>query len=199
MLLRRLRCQEDLSFKIFGPPSAGTIGGPWEEGATAKPPLPPPSNTSLWAGGYSPFVLSDVVNRVAPRHLLLASRGGAGGGDPEDRAAAAEGGPRGPQGRAREGEGGARRGPRPHGGGDQAMPGAGAEARPVHIQRAGACPQTRSAQPRHPACRFRAWLEAGHGGTRPLPPPPPRPQSEPLSCAQWVSNSKPFYNTVKAE
>ena len=32
ILLRSLRCQDDLSLKNFGPPSAGTIGGPWEEG-----------------------------------------------------------------------------------------------------------------------------------------------------------------------
>ena len=47
LLLRRLRCQEGLSFKIHGPPSAGTIGGPWEEGVPANPPPlpdPPPSN-----------------------------------------------------------------------------------------------------------------------------------------------------------
>ena len=31
-LLRRLRCQEDLRFTNFGPSSAGTTGGPWEEG-----------------------------------------------------------------------------------------------------------------------------------------------------------------------
>ena len=35
VLLRRLRCQEDLSSKIVGPPSAGTIGGPCQ-------PTPPP-------------------------------------------------------------------------------------------------------------------------------------------------------------
>ena len=39
--------------KVFGPPSAGTIGGPWEEvppppfQTPAAPPLPPPSNTPL--------------------------------------------------------------------------------------------------------------------------------------------------------
>ena len=43
ILLRRLRCQEDLRFKNFGPPSAGTIGGPWEEGGPSQPPpLPIP-------------------------------------------------------------------------------------------------------------------------------------------------------------
>ena len=44
ILLRRLRCHEDLRFTIFGPPSVGTIGGPKEEGVPAKPPLqtPPP-------------------------------------------------------------------------------------------------------------------------------------------------------------
>ena len=40
ILLRRLRRQEDLSFKIFGPPSAGTIGEAKEEGAPANPPSP---------------------------------------------------------------------------------------------------------------------------------------------------------------
>ena len=30
--LRRLWCQEDLRFKIFGPPLEGTTGGSWEEG-----------------------------------------------------------------------------------------------------------------------------------------------------------------------
>ena len=34
----RLRCQEDLSFKMFAPPSAATIGGPWEEGGGGLPP-----------------------------------------------------------------------------------------------------------------------------------------------------------------
>ena len=55
ILLRRLPCQEDLSFKKFGPLSPGTIGGPWEEGGPSQAPLPlqtpppssPPSNTSL--------------------------------------------------------------------------------------------------------------------------------------------------------
>ena len=37
-----LRCQEDLSLQIFGPPSAGTIGGPWEEGGGPSQPLPLP-------------------------------------------------------------------------------------------------------------------------------------------------------------
>ena len=41
ILLRRLRCQEDLRVKIFGPPSAGTIG-PWEEGGSQPTPPPPP-------------------------------------------------------------------------------------------------------------------------------------------------------------
>ena len=31
-------CQEDLRFKNFGPPSAGTIGGPWEEGGSQPNP-----------------------------------------------------------------------------------------------------------------------------------------------------------------
>ena len=45
ILLRRLRCQEDLR---FGPRLAGTTGGPWEEGGSQPPPPPPsPSNTSL--------------------------------------------------------------------------------------------------------------------------------------------------------
>ena len=38
----------DLSFKIFGPPSAETIGGPWEEGGPSQPPppfqTPPPTH-----------------------------------------------------------------------------------------------------------------------------------------------------------
>ena len=55
ILLRRLRCQEDLSLKIFGLPSAGTQGG----GSQPPPPPPfrpppsdppPPSNTSLGMG-----------------------------------------------------------------------------------------------------------------------------------------------------
>ena len=41
ILFRRLRCQEDLRFKILGPPPAGTIGGPWEEGGPSQPPSPP--------------------------------------------------------------------------------------------------------------------------------------------------------------
>ena len=49
-LLRRLRCQEDLGLKMFGPPSAGTIGGPpggrWGPSQTRLP-LPSPSNTPL--------------------------------------------------------------------------------------------------------------------------------------------------------
>ena len=40
--------QEDLSFKISGPPLAGTIEGPWEEGGHSHPPHPP-SNTFLVA------------------------------------------------------------------------------------------------------------------------------------------------------
>ena len=57
ILLRRLRIQEDLRLKIFGPPSAGTIG----EGGVSLPnpppppcppdPLSPPSSTSLLPGG----------------------------------------------------------------------------------------------------------------------------------------------------
>ena len=58
ILIRRLRRQEDLSLKVFGPPWAGTIGEPWEEGGPSQtplppleipppPPLPPPSNTPL--------------------------------------------------------------------------------------------------------------------------------------------------------
>ena len=43
-----LRCQEDLRFKIFGPPSAGAIGAPSEDGGSQpNPPPPPRSNTSL--------------------------------------------------------------------------------------------------------------------------------------------------------
>ena len=45
ILLQRLRCQADLRFKIFGPPSAGAIGGPWEEGGSQpNPTLSPPSD-----------------------------------------------------------------------------------------------------------------------------------------------------------
>ena len=44
VLLRRLQCQEDLSFKLSGLPSAGTIGGPSEEGGPSQTPLPPPSD-----------------------------------------------------------------------------------------------------------------------------------------------------------
>ena len=60
ILLRRLWCQEDLSLKNFGPPSAGTIGGPWEEGGPSqtplppppfRPPLPPPLSNTSWGGG----------------------------------------------------------------------------------------------------------------------------------------------------
>ena len=40
ILLRRLRCQEELSSLNFGPSSAGTMGGPWEEGCPSQPPLP---------------------------------------------------------------------------------------------------------------------------------------------------------------
>ena len=52
VLLRRLPCQEDLRFKIFGPPSARTIGGPWGEGGGSQsPPSPllqdPPPPTPL--------------------------------------------------------------------------------------------------------------------------------------------------------
>ena len=42
ILLRRVRPQEDLSLKIFGPPLAGNIGGPKEEGGPSQTPLPPP-------------------------------------------------------------------------------------------------------------------------------------------------------------
>ena len=41
IMLWRLWCQEDLSFKNFGPPSAGTIGGPLEEGGSQPNPLTP--------------------------------------------------------------------------------------------------------------------------------------------------------------
>ena len=41
ILLRCLRCQEDLC-KILGPPSAGTIGGPSEEGGSLPTPPGPP-------------------------------------------------------------------------------------------------------------------------------------------------------------
>ena len=52
-LLRRLWCQEDVGFNIFGPPSAGTTGG-----IPAKPPSQPPFKPPLprlrvhpWLGG----------------------------------------------------------------------------------------------------------------------------------------------------
>ena len=62
ILLRHLRRQEDLRLKTFDPLSAGTIGGPWEEGGPSQPPPPllililirsppPPSNSSLLGGG----------------------------------------------------------------------------------------------------------------------------------------------------
>ena len=58
ILLRRLRCQEDFSFKIGGPPSTGTIGGPWEKGGSQ--PTPPPFLIHPWpclvSGAYSPKV-----------------------------------------------------------------------------------------------------------------------------------------------
>ena len=53
ILLRRLRCQEDLRFKMFGPLSAGTTGGPWEEGRGSQPnpPSPPFRPRSGHSGG----------------------------------------------------------------------------------------------------------------------------------------------------
>ena len=53
ILLRHLRRQEDLSFKILGRPSAGPIGGPWEEGGPSQTPLPPPQLLTHpeWGGG----------------------------------------------------------------------------------------------------------------------------------------------------
>ena len=54
ILLRRLRWQEDLRFKMFGPPSAGTTRGPSEEGGSQpNPPPSPPSNTSLGKGEWN--------------------------------------------------------------------------------------------------------------------------------------------------
>ena len=38
ILLRRLRCQEDLSLTIFGPPSVGNLRGPQEEGDPSQTP-----------------------------------------------------------------------------------------------------------------------------------------------------------------
>ena len=78
-MLRRFRCQEDLRFKIVGPPSAGAIGGPWEkEGSQPNPPSPllplqtphpsPPSNTSLPSlrrGAARLAVSMDAVNRYS--------------------------------------------------------------------------------------------------------------------------------------
>ena len=54
VLLRRLRCQEDLRFKSFGAPSAGAIGGPWEEGGPSpfqthfRPPPPFLTHACPW-------------------------------------------------------------------------------------------------------------------------------------------------------
>ena len=36
ILLRRFRCQKDLGLKIFGPPSAGTVGGPLSDSGCAS-------------------------------------------------------------------------------------------------------------------------------------------------------------------
>ena len=60
ILLRCLRCQDDLSVKKFGPPSAGTIGRAWEQGCPSQIPLPPtlsippspPSNIYLYTVVY---------------------------------------------------------------------------------------------------------------------------------------------------
>ena len=46
ILLRRLRRQKDLSLKIFGLPSGGTIGGPSEGGCPSQAP-PPPSSLQI--------------------------------------------------------------------------------------------------------------------------------------------------------
>ena len=82
ILLRRLRCQEDLRFKISGPPSAGTTWASWEEGAPSQPsphcqnppppPLPPLSNTSR--GGFHKCGRRTVWDR-----LLLSDPEGGGG------------------------------------------------------------------------------------------------------------------------
>ena len=71
ILLRRLRCQGDLSVTNLGLPSAGTIGGPKEEGGPSQTPLPPtPSNTSLTCPkGQARGRLEAVLETVRPPSL----------------------------------------------------------------------------------------------------------------------------------
>ena len=73
-----LRCQEDLSLEIFGPLSAGTIGGPKEEGGPSQTPLPPlqtPHPPLLihpwWVGGWGDQPTTRPV-RVQPAALFVA-------------------------------------------------------------------------------------------------------------------------------
>ena len=67
ILLRRLRHQEDLSVKFFGPPSVGTIGGPKEEGSQQpppplRPPLPPVFHSTERGGPtLGPCLLSSFI------------------------------------------------------------------------------------------------------------------------------------------
>ena len=73
-LLRCLRCQEDLCFKILGPPLAGTIGGPWEEGVPSQPPppfSPPPPPLPLFQ-----HLPARPPNRSGDGIVLHAPRGG---------------------------------------------------------------------------------------------------------------------------
>ena len=56
LLLQCLQCQEDLSFKNFGRPSAGTIGGPREEGGGSQPTPPPPLSDPPPSNAHPPGV-----------------------------------------------------------------------------------------------------------------------------------------------
>ena len=70
-MLRRLRCQEDLSVKNFGPLLARTIGGPSEEGGPSHP--PPPSNTCL-PSSCSILVPSEFVPQAPHTKILIPRR-----------------------------------------------------------------------------------------------------------------------------
>ena len=82
MLLRRLRCQEDLSLKSFGPPSAGTIGAAGKGGGPSRPPPPPPQPPLLihppppppagggTAGGFSCRRGADFGGKISPLRKL---------------------------------------------------------------------------------------------------------------------------------
>ena len=58
ILLQRLQCQEDLRFKIFGPPSAedhrGTLGGGGDPGRRGFPSQPPPPHHFQYIPGWPP-------------------------------------------------------------------------------------------------------------------------------------------------